>query len=148
MERPVAEPQREDEPAFTLARSRHDLEAKTKAHIDVWGLGKTERWDVNLDTGIISFSDPGLLVTARVQIVGSYDPADGTWLWGWDHPSVDPPLAEDAHRARSFGERYGLRDYVTPMIACPPERCWEFAALTSYLAGPRTADRPVRRSCS
>jgi hypothetical protein len=118
----------------TLKRSRLELELKTVSHTEAWGLGSTERWDADLDEGIITFSSPGLIVTASVQVIGAFNSANDTWLWGWDHPSVIQPLAQDAHLARRFGERYGLQEYASAHLHCPQDKAWEFTAVACHLA--------------
>jgi hypothetical protein len=118
-----------------IARARAQLELKTRNHLDTWGLATDGRWDASLETGVITFTTGrGWIVTAPFQVVGTYHTEDGTWLWGWDHPSVHPDLAQDAWRARRFGERYGLEAYTTPMIASTEEDAWNFTALACHLS--------------
>ena len=118
----------------TLKRSMEHLQLKTASHIDAWGLGAAERWDADLDEGVITFSNPGLLVRAPVQVIGTYDSEESTWLWGWDHPSVPEALGRDAALVRDFGERYGLSRYTTPVIRCTEDEAWQFTALGCHLA--------------
>lgn len=129
------------EPDATLARSLKDLQDKTQANIDAWGLGSTERWDVDLEAGLISFSGDGQVVVAPVQVIGTYNSQDGTWLWGWDHPSVPEALASDARLARDFGERYRLAAFTTREVTCDEQDAWQFTALACHLAGAAGAYR-------
>jgi hypothetical protein len=130
----VAISSRSDDLEATLKLSMERLRLKTQSHIDAWGLGKTERWDADLDEGVISFSGGGRLVTAPIQVIGTYDPEDGYWLWGWDNPTVPPPLRGDALLVRAFGERHGLSRYVTSSIRCTEDEAWQFTALACHLA--------------
>jgi hypothetical protein len=123
-----------DEVEATLRRSMEYLKLKTASHVEAWGLGEIERWDADIDEGLIKFSSPGLLVTAPVQVVGTYNSEDSTWMWGWDHPSVPEALARDALLVRDFGERHGLSRYTTPMIRCIEDEAWQFTALACHLA--------------
>jgi len=118
----------------TLKRSMEYLRLKTQSHVDTWDLGATERWDADLDEGVISFSGGGRLVTAPVQVIGTYNTEDGSWLWGWDHPSVPSALARDALLVRKFGERHGLSRYATRTIRCTEDEAWQFTALACHLA--------------
>jgi len=122
------------EPDATLKRSFEALQLKTKSHIEAWGLGDTERWDVDFDQGLLWFSSPGLLVTTRVQVIGTYNGEDGSWMWGWDHPSVPADLARDASLVRAFGERQGLSRYVAAEISCTEDEAWQFTALACHFA--------------
>lgn len=118
----------------TLERSMEHLRLKTQSHAETWGLGATERWEADLEDGVISFSSPGLLVVAPLQVIGTYDSEDGSWLWGWDHPSVPEALAQDAWLVRDFGERHGLARYLTRKINCTEDEAWQFTALACHLA--------------
>lgn len=73
-------------------------------------------------------------MVAPVQVIGTYDALDGSWMWGWEHPSVDDSLAGHARLVRDFGERYGLSRYTTPRIACTEDEAWTFTALACHLA--------------
>ncbi len=119
----------------TLRRSLEELRWKTAFHQDAWGLGQTERWDTNLETGLITFTSPGLRVSAPMQIVGTYFAPNRSWMWGWNHPSIEPALAQDAERVRDFGDRFGLARYTTTTIACTEDEAWQFTALACHLSG-------------
>lgn len=118
-----------------------ELQDKTRANAAAWGLGQTERWDVDLETGLLSFSGDGRIVTAPVQVIGTYNSEDGTWLWGWDHPSVSAPLAYDARLVRDFGARHKLQALTTRQIVCDEDDAWQFTALACHLAAAAGAYR-------
>src|SRR5437899_97535 len=75
-----------------------ELRLKTAAHDGAWRLGEAD-WNVDQDAGTIVFTRPGgPTATCPVQIVGTYNTRDGTWLWGWDNPSVAPDLQQHARK--------------------------------------------------
>jgi hypothetical protein len=116
-----------------LAQSMAELRIKTEAHDGTWHLGEAA-WSVDQEVGQIVFSAPGgITATCPVQIIGTYNTADGTWLWGWDHPSVDPALQEDARRVREYGERHGIAKLTTQKLRCSESDAWEFTALACKL---------------
>lgn len=132
---PDPTPQDPTVPDEVFERAWAELELKQQFNIGAWGLGKTERWDVDFDAGTLIFSNAdGFTVTTAVQVIGTYDTTDGTWLWGWDHPSVDAPLAEAANLAHDFGETYGLERCTTRMLECTEDEAWRFTALALYLS--------------
>jgi hypothetical protein len=92
-------------------------------------------WSVDLDAGTIRFTSATKIVTAPVQVIGTYNSLDGTFLWGWDHPSVSEEQAADARLARRFGERHNLPLFTTRMVECTEEQAWRFTAVALYLAG-------------
>ncbi|MFZ1871276.1 MAG: DUF6882 domain-containing protein [Chania sp.] len=124
------------EPDLTIARANNEMQLRTQAAVDMWGLDIAS-WAVDLDSGTITFinDEKGMVISAPVQVVGTYDTEDGTWLWGWDHPSVSEPLGEFARRVRTFGEQYGKEKLTTRKIAASEEDAWEFTALACYLSG-------------
>ncbi|MFN3558973.1 MAG: DUF6882 domain-containing protein [Brevundimonas sp.] len=119
-----------------FARADAELQLKTEAAMGMWGLGTGESWAADLDAGTITFiNDKGWEITAPVQVVGTLNTADGTWLWGWDHPSVPGPISEHAQRVREFGEQHGLAALTTRKIEAEEADGWSFTALACHLAG-------------
>src|SRR5262249_6441518 len=99
-----------------------------------WQLGAAD-WGVDQNTGMITFTGKKVTATAPAQIIGTYDTQDGTWLWGWDHPSVADPMAEHARRVHEYGEEHRILDLITRKLAGDELQAWEFAALACYLCG-------------
>jgi hypothetical protein len=123
------------EPRATLTRSMEELKLKQQANTAAWGLGSTDRWDADLDRGTIQFSGPqGLVVTAPVQVIGTFNSNDSTWLWGWEHPSVSESLSHAARLARDFGEQYGLDQYTLRKVRCSQDDAWQFTAVALHLS--------------
>jgi len=124
-----------------VEQSMEELRIKTGAHDATWRLGEAD-WSVDQDTGKIVFTRPdGITATCSVQIVGTYNTEDGTWLWGWDHPSVQPPLQEHARRVRAFGEERGIEALTTRKLKCAESDAWEFAAMACRLGDAQGAYR-------
>ncbi len=124
-----------------LTQSMEELRLKTAAHDGGWQLSKAS-WAADLDAGQIVFTSPsGVTATCPVQIVGTYNTEDGTWLWGWDHPSVPPPLQEHALRVRECGEQYNIANLTTQKLLCSETEAWEFTALACKLGQAQGAYR-------
>lgn len=112
------------------------LSLLTEAHDATFGFRQAQDWNVDQDTGKITwtFAD-GMVVTADVQIIGSYDPTGGTFLWGWDHPSVESTLQEHAKLVKEFGHEHGIGKFTTQKIDISSEdEAWEFVAVANRLA--------------
>jgi hypothetical protein len=110
------------------------LQLKTQADDELWGLGSA-KWSVDLDRGTIEFrNNKGWLITAPVQVIGTYDTRDGTFMWGWDHPSVPAPSAEAATLVRKYGESHGQELLTTQLVKVTEQQAWEFTALADYLS--------------
>ncbi|WP_225594723.1 MULTISPECIES: DUF6882 domain-containing protein [unclassified Pseudomonas] len=118
-----------------------ELTAKAEVHDGTWHLGECS-WSVDQDSGIIEFAHPeGMVASCPVQIIGTYNSADGTWLWGWEHPSVVAPLQEHAFAVRQYGEENGIELLTTQKLECSQEQAWEFTALACKLGEAQGAYR-------
>ena len=124
-----------DEAELIIGRSLEGAKLQAEAHQSTWGFGMLDRWDVDLTEGLIRFSsNDGFLAVAPVQVVGTFNTLDRTFLWAWDHPSIPSERAVASHLARDFGEEYALTDYTTRKVGCDKDAAWEYAAVTNHLA--------------
>lgn len=127
--------------AIVLARARSELELKTGFADRMWKIGSAA-WSVDLDAGTIAFDAPdGTRAVAPVQVVGTLDTNAGTWMWGWDHPSVPKGCARDAAAVRDYGAARGLSDMTTRVIRCDEANAWEFTAIAAHLSNAQGAYR-------
>jgi hypothetical protein len=110
-----------------ISGSVEALRLATEAHAKTWHFGEEHSWDVNQDEGQIVFSfDEGIIATAPVQIIGTFNANDETFMWGWDHPSIKDELQINATRVKSFGKKNGSKELATQKVSCTEERAWEF----------------------
>lgn len=126
---------------FYVEQCMEDLRAKTGAHDSTWGLGESA-WSVDQHTGTIIFDSPrGFTATCPVQIIGTYNTEDSTWLWAWDNPSINEELTRHAAAMREFGEEHDLPNYTHAKIQMDEEQCWEFVAVACRHMGYQGAYR-------
>jgi hypothetical protein len=122
-------------------QSMEELRLKTSAHDASWRLGEAD-WAVDQDDGTIIFTRPdGIRAVCPVQIIGTYNTNDGTWLWGWQHPSVVEPLQAHAWTLHEYGKANNIATLTTPKITCSEDEAWEFAALACKLNNAQGAYR-------
>ena len=122
------------DPQFFIQQSVEGLRTQTSAHAATWHLGEEANWAADQDTGRIRFNfADGTIAEAELQIVGTYNTLDGTFLWGWDHPSVAKPLQKHASLAKDFGEKHRLSKYMERKVKCSEEDAWEFTAVAARL---------------
>ena len=133
--------QRVTEPA-ELVFGRADSEIVLKAQIfrHIFG-DENFDWHADLQKGVIRFTSATKMVSAPVQVIGTYNTLDGTFLWGWDHPSVPEPLGADARLAHQFGALQKLPLFTTRKVECTEEQAWRFTAVALYLSGAQGAYR-------
>ncbi|WP_278469655.1 DUF6882 domain-containing protein [Gimesia maris] len=111
------------------------LRVQTAAHSSTWNLGDEDTWSAEQDSGRIEFSfADGTIAETDMQIIGTYNTNDGTFLWGWDHPYIKEPLRAHAKLARQFGEQHKLSNFTERIVECAESEAWEFTAVAARLA--------------
>lgn len=115
-----------------VTEARKSLEKLTGIHTATWGLGKAERYDVDLEKGEIVFSFPDKTVASPVQVIGTL--YNNSFMWGWDHPSVPANLQKHALKAKAWGMKNGAVQYTTQVTPSTTEEAWDFAAVTCAVA--------------
>jgi hypothetical protein len=121
--------------AFTklCEESMEALKLQTKAHM-AWGIDKIDRWDVDQIKGEIVFTTAeGAKAIASVQIIGSYNLKDHTWLWAWANSSIQEDLKADSYKAKAFGQQKGFSKLTTDKWIGTEEEAWDMAAVANRL---------------
>lgn len=78
------------EPDLSFARAMEDLKAKSAAHAAAWGLDGAS-WAADLEAGTITFTNKqGWKIVAPVQVIGTFNTRDSTWLWAGTIPRSSP----------------------------------------------------------
>jgi len=73
-----------------------------KHHADTWQYGKETGWSADLRAGVIIFKFSGDQTgMADFQMIGMYDEADETFIWGWAHEVVPKALKVHALLAKN-----------------------------------------------
>lgn len=133
--------QRITEPAAVVfGRADSEIALKTQLFQRIFG-DEHYDWSADLESGTIKFTSATKIVSAPVQVIGTYNTLDGTFLWGWDHPSVSEPRGADARLARQFGQLQNLPLFTTRKVECTAEQAWSFTAVALYLSGAQGAYR-------
>jgi len=110
-------------------------QALMAAHTSSWRIEEAENWDVNLIGGIITwtFAD-GKVARAPAQLIATWSNTEGTFLWGWDHPSAPPGTALAAQAVHDHAKRHNIKQLLDEKIVCSLEDGWQLAAM-AVLAG-------------
>lgn len=81
-----------------------------------WGVGLERDYAFDQETGRLVLKFGGRrTIAAQGQILGSFDPRDRSFMWGWANPSIQPEICEDAARLKAEGEQLGLAALTTPV---------------------------------
>jgi hypothetical protein len=102
-----------------------------------------ERWDMDADTGVITFSTAGRpILLIRFQYVGSFSKMSRTWLWSWANDSMPPLLSREMERVREYGARRRFSKLTKEQWAGQERDGWEMAAVANYLLKGKGVYRP------
>lgn len=104
------------------------IEQLAQAH-QTWGLGTADRWNLDQRTGLISWTFPDKIATAPAQIVSSYNPSAGSWLWSWANQSILPAMSQASHTVREWGMANGLAALTEHKVDVDDEAAASLAAL-------------------
>ena len=111
------------------------VQALQAGHNGGWGMDKATNYDIDLNAGTITFFLPGgTPAKADAQLLGTWNPNDQTFLWGWDHPSAPPGTAVAAAALRDHAQANGIESLSSSQTTCVLESCFGLAA-TAILAG-------------
>jgi hypothetical protein len=125
-----------------LLQGEDMIEQLVRAHMS-WGLGSADRWDLDQTTGIITWTFPDKTATAPAQILGSFSPGSGSWLWAWANQSILPDVSRDSRSFREWAEANGHPALAQPEISADEQAAATLVALavrvtgaTGYYKGP------------
>lgn len=123
-------------------RAMAELQLRTSAHVSAWHMDECE-WAVSQDSGLITFTDHkrGMVATAPVQIIGTFNTQDSTWLWAWANPSMQPALVTAAQKLKQYGTAKGYATLTAAKVKCADTAAWKFAALACMVCGQQGAYR-------
>lgn len=118
------------------------LQQQTAKYSATWGLGSEANWNLDMNEGWLrwTFAD-GRVMQADVQVIGTYNTKNSSFMWGWDHPSVPEPLRRAAHAVQTLGQQLGVERWTTRTVTCTEDEAWQFTALAAQQDGAAGAYR-------
>ncbi len=90
----------------------------------------------NWSTGYLTFLRGQTVVwSPSFELIGTYAPATGSWLWGWADPSIEAKLKTRVDVVRSQGAQWGIDVMTSEALTIENEQqAWELATITTALA--------------
>jgi hypothetical protein len=117
-----------------VVQSEEELRARTAAHDGAWRLAEAD-WHIDQDAGSIEFTRPdGIIARASVQIIGTFNVDERTWLWAWDNSTIVPALRKHAGVVREYGKKHGLERLTMRKFESSEKEAWSFTAVACKLA--------------
>jgi hypothetical protein len=99
------------------AEAVEQLDKKNRRLQDDFRLGTWSRYDYDLTSGKLVFSDQKVIkIFAEIQIAGSTSVKAGNWLWAWSNSNLPGEMLIDARMVRSFGEENGIDELAQPYV--------------------------------
>lgn len=85
-------------------------------------------WDLDEERGLIRFTGgKGGDLMARMEVLGTYRPDDGTWLWAWSNPKMEK-LNTGAVALHKEFEDGDIPEFTTASFVCTETKSWAVAA--------------------
>ena len=94
-----------------------------------WGLGTADRWGLDQQTGIITWTFPDKTATAPAQILGTHNSGAASWMWAWANDSILPAMRADSEAVRSWANDTGNTNLTAPKLDADDELAATLAAL-------------------
>lgn len=101
-----------------------------------WGYGLETRFAFNQGDGLLrlTFEDRTELALPA-QLLGSFDPSDRSFMWGWHNPSFKPELQRAARAAREAGDQLGEAAFSVPVQTVTFDSLLPLLAFAAQAAG-------------
>lgn len=119
----------DDSNLSTLLLEGEDMIEQLAAAHASWGLGTADRWGLDQQTGIITWTFPDKTATAPAQILGTYKADAASWMWAWANDSILPAMRTDAEAIRSWASDTGNANLTVPKLDADDELAATLAAL-------------------
>jgi hypothetical protein len=123
----------------------HMLQAKNAEDREEFKLGDWPRYDYDIPTRSLIFSEDGKAkVTADIQVVGTTSERAGNWLWAWANDHWPLEATEDAERACRFGEEHGIDELISGYVEDDDLNSlgWQLTAIAARICDGAGAYRP------
>jgi hypothetical protein len=119
------------------------LSAKQARIAEEFRIGQWPRYDYNLETGRLTFSDEAkVMVTCEIQAVGTVGTSD--WRWGWANAALPKTCTDQVLAVRAYGEEHGIDELASASVKAKNLEGlgWMLTAATARLLDAEGAYRP------
>jgi len=93
-----------------------------------------KEWDLDLERGLIRFTGgEGHDLLARFEVLGTFNPEDGTWLWAWSNPMMEHLSAGVAGLRETFEKQeVEIPEITEPNHVGTEVQAWTLAAAAAF----------------
>ena len=114
--------------ATLLLQGEDLIEQLSRAH-QQWGCGSADRWGLDQNTGLITWSFADKVATAPAQILATYHQSAGTWLWSWANSSILPQMSREAGVLRDWARKHGHQTLTEPELQADDQKANTLTAI-------------------
>ena len=114
-------------------KAMNDLRAKSSTHESLWGLGHSERWDLNQKDGLLIFTFSDKVVSCEAQIIGTWHRPSQTWRWAWSNASIEKQLTTQSEKIKAYGAQRKIERLITEKWSGSEEDAWQMGALACVI---------------
>ena len=112
------------------------LQQRTAEDGEAWGIGSEKNWTLDLSAGRLNFSfADGRNMSGQIQVLGTFNKKDGSFLWAWDNPSIPNALRLSAMAIRDWAEANGEQELTQPKIHVDETRIWAWLGFSARESG-------------
>jgi len=116
-----------------IQQCQSELEQKQSYLVEEFGLGKYQRFDVQLDKEVIEFKASGTVkVVAKIIPIGSFAERAGTWMWAWANPSIPELLQNKSSKLKELKRITGIKIFEKETLVADEKMSWEIAAMSCH----------------
>lgn len=116
------------------------LDATNDAMTHEFALASFERWDVDLNVGLITWSSAGIKrVCAKFVPVGTLSPISETWLWAWRNFHLPIRMRGGIKSVRRYGREHDIGELTLPKWPADEDDAWRVTAVSAHILGAQGA---------
>lgn len=136
----------ESELGSLLTEGHEMILESIRVHHERWGLGEETRWTLDQGEGVVSWTFPDHTVTAPAQVLGSWSPDSGTFVWSWDNKTIAAPLRRTAELVRTWGVEHEVFALTASPLRLDEPQAMDLVSLAFRVGGCTGLIPPARGS--
>lgn len=124
----------DDEFESFIDTSIDNLEAKQSNLEEKYGLGYFDRYDLDVENEVITFSSSsGKRLKATFIPIGTFSPDKSSWMWAWNNQAFTDSLRAKSEKLQSLSDLTGFEMFTNPTAEVDENMAWEMVAMSIHI---------------
>lgn len=124
----------DDEFESFIDTSIDNLEAKQSNLKEKYGLGYFDRYDLDVENEVITFSSSsGKRLKATFIPIGTFSPDKSSWMWAWNNQAFTDSLRAKSEKLQSLSDLTGFEMFTNPTAEVDENMAWEMVAMSIHI---------------